>query len=287
MKPKLLTKEQQLGIFNTPNAVELLREYISYGNDAVFVAQNRLQTDCLERFVRKQKKPVTELQKRFFENLSIKDADEIFFEIEGNVYPEVLIKMLETFSKRTSKELLLEYGKNCRIHDAVAIKAMEVFGKGAKDIIFGVKYLSIEVFNKMVRVFSKKGVKNLLIEWSDKKLYIYEDVEKKIVKIYSGEALKELIKSFIENKISIGGVTMVKIFDVCETRQEAKELIEQAIKKDRNLWNETLDKIVKYFPKKQARALLNVFFEETSPGRGYDAKIKARYYKALRNKKKK
>lgn len=285
MKPKLLTKRQQLGIFNCADPIAVMREYVSYSPDVLFVAQKRLHTTSLEKFVsrRKNESPVTEMQKQMFLNLSEKDANEIFFEINGHIYPEVLIKILDTFPKEVSKELLLEYGKYCDLPDEVLILAISVLGKDSKEMILKIKYLGIEIFNKIFRVFGKEEAKKIVIELSAAgNLDIDEKVEAKFLRIYSNEDLKDLLKCFIKNGICIDGELFCKIFDVCSSKEEIEELLDLALENDMDIWYETLDKIVEYFPSEEAGKYLERFFEETSPGRcEYDDDEKEEYYNRL------
>lgn len=316
MRPKLLSKRQQLGIFNTPNAVELMREYVSYGKDVLYVAQKRMHMSSLEKFIKRAEKQgdVTEIQKQLFQNLSEEDAHEIFFKLNGHIYPEVFLKMLDTFPKDVSAELLLKYNTYCSLTDEVIAKAIGVLGESVKEIILKIKYLDIDVFSKMLRVFGKEQTKKLLIEFAGgaNRHFSYE-VEKKIGRIYSADDLKELLRAFIandfdiddefvvkvfkvcsngeikefielsiENSFGLNGKAFVKIFDVCSSKEEVKKLLEQAIENDMDLWFETLDKIVEYFPPEEARALLEAFFNETSPGRcEYDKHEKEEYYEKL------
>ena len=316
MRPKLLSKRQQLGIFNTPNAVELMREYVSYGEDVLYVAQKRMHMSSLEKFIRRCEEPesVTEVQKQLFQNLSKEDAIEIFFKLNGHIYPEVFLKMLDTFPKDISTELLLKYSKDCSLTDDVIAKAIGILGENIKEIIFKIKYLDIDVFSKMLRVFGKEHTKKLLIEFAEgaNRHFSYE-VEQKIGRIYSADDLKELLRAFIENDFDIddefvikvfkvcsneeikefiefaiensfglNGKAFFKIFDVCSSKEEVKNLLERAIENDMDLWFETLDKIVEDFPPEDARALLDDFFNETSPGRcEYDRREKEEYYEKL------
>ena len=316
MRPKLLSKRQQLGIFNTPNAVELMREYVSYGEDVLYVAQKRMHMSSIEKFIRRCEEPesVTEMQKQLFQNLSKEDAIEIFFKLNGDIYPEVFLKMLDTFPKDVSAELLLKYNTYCSLTDEVIAKAIGVLGESVKEIILKIKYLDIDVFSKMLRIFGKEQTKKLLIEFAEgaNRHFSYE-VEQKIGRIYSEENLKELLRAFIandfdiddefvvkvfkvcsngeikefielsiENSFGLNGKAFVKIFDVCSSKEEVKKLLEQAIENDMDLWFETLDKIVEYFPPEEARALLEAFFNETSPGRcEYDEHEKEEYYEKL------
>ena len=283
MKPKLLTKRQQLGIFNTPNAVELMREYVSYSKDVLFVAQKRMHTASLEKFVsrREDERPVTEMQKQMFLNLSEADANEIYFQIRGHIYPETLDKMLDSLPKEVSKELLLQYGAYCTLQNETLIKALDVLGQDAKEFILGIDYLEMDVFNKIFRVYKKDGVKKILIEMP--KFRMEHEVELKILRIYSNEYLKEILKNFVSKLRGLGEESSLKIFEIFE-KKEVKVLLEQAIGREMSLWYSTLDKIVTYFPKEEARALLSAFFK-TGPGRNYKPEEQKEFYKALRKKK--
>ncbi|MBR1604540.1 MAG: hypothetical protein IJ660_00350 [Alphaproteobacteria bacterium] len=326
MKPKLLTKRQQLGIFNCADPIAVMREYVSYSKDVLFVARKRMFTSSLEEFIQyckdeadrkefikryddenqtiyiedfirqckaerakkiaagecEERNPITETQKQMFLNLSEKDANEIYFNIDGYIYPEVLIKMLDTFPKEVSKELLLEYAKYCNLSDEVGIRAISVLGKDAKEIILQIKYLNIGVFNKIFRVFGKEETKKIVIELAKNDFDIDDQVETKILHLYSASDLKELLKAFIENSTSINGKLFSKIFDVCSTKEEIEKLLDLALENDMDLWHETLDKIVEYFPKEKAKTYLDRFFTETGPGRGeYDDETKEEYYNLL------
>lgn len=284
MRPKLLTRRQQVGIFNTNDPVAVLREYIAYSKDVRYVARERVYTDSLEDFIKHAKEPVTEVQKQMFLNLSESDANEIYFALKGHVYPEVLEKMLDTFPKEVAKELLFEYGKYCYLGDKLLIRAISLFGEDALELFNERDYLSVAVLSKIYRVFGKEKTKKFLLELTKKDCQYGDRVEEKILQIYSDspEDLKELLKVCIDNGIFIGSELFVKIFDVCSSKEEIGTLLNQAIKNDMYFGYKMLDKIVKYFPPEEAKKLLDDFFEKTSPGRNeYKDSEKREYYDAL------
>lgn len=283
MKPKLLTLRQQVGIFNTADPVAVMREYVSFSKDVLFVAQRRLITDSLEQFAEDEEN-ATESRKQLFQNLSEEDAGIIYFKLEGHIYPEVLIKMLDTFPKEVSKELLFEYAKYCPLKEEVMIRAISVLGNDAREIILKMQYIRIEVFNKIFRVFGKEELKKILVNLASIDLDMDDAIEAKIIRIYSGEDLKEILKAFIAGSVPMCGELFSKIFDVFSSGEEIEELLQQALDNDMDIWYETLDKIVKYFPPEKAKKYLDTFFEETSPGRSFYEDRK-KYYKALKNKK--
>lgn len=281
MKPKLLTLRQQVGIFNTADPIAVMREYVSFSKDVLFVAQRRLITNSLEQFAEDEEN-ATESRKQLFQNLSEEDAGIIYFKLEGHIYPEVLIKMLDTFPKEVSKELLLEYAKYCPLKEEVMIRAISVLGNDAREIILKMQYIRIEVFNKIFRVFGKEELKKILVNLASIDLDMDDAIEAKIIRIYSGEDLKEILKAFIANDVPMHGNLISKIFDVCSTKEEIEELLNQAIANDMDIWYETLDRIIEYFPKDEAKRYLDTFFEETSPGRcEYRNDEKEEYYKRL------
>lgn len=281
MKPKLLTLRQQVGIFNTADPVAVMREYVSFSKDVLFVAQRRLVTDSLEQFAEDEEN-ATESRKQLFQNLSKEDAGIIYFKLEGHIYPEVLIKMLDTFPKEVSKELLFEYAKYCPLKEEVMIRAISVLGNDAREIILKMQYIRIEVFNKIFRVFGKEELKDILVNLAGNNLDMDDAIEAKIIRLYDGEDLKEILKAFIANDVPMHGNLISKIFDVCSTKEEIEELLNQAIANDMDIWYETLDRIIEYFPKDEAKKYLDTFFEETSPGRcEYRNDEKEEYYKRL------
>lgn len=268
MKPKLLTKRQQMGIFNTQNPIEVMREYVSFSEDMMKAAPRRYYTSNLEE-IQASKEPMSERQIQIFKNLSSAEAREIAWEIKGHIYPKVLVKMLDVFPKPVSKELLIGYGTYCSLSDEVLEKALDVLGKEAKEVLLTLKdheVLCIGVFNAMLRVFSKAEAKDILLEMaSDANFMLSEDVELKILRVFSNAELKELLKGFAANISSLEEESFLKVFEVCDNKEEVKEILELAIKGDMDLWYGTLEKIVEYFPKEDAEALLDAFFE-TSPG---------------------
>ena len=329
MKPKLLTKRQQLGIFNCADPIAVMREYVSYSPDVSFVSQKRMHTASLEEFIKKcqdeaddkeftkryhdenqkgyievfirkckaerkrqveageyvYQDPTTETQKQMFLNLTEKDANDIFFNMHGHIYQEVLLKMLDTFPKEVSKELLLEYGKYCDLSKEVLIRAIGVLGEEAKEIIYSTDYLSLDVFNKMYRVFGKEKTKKIIMEHAGichkhGKLDLDDEVELKLIRLYSNEDLKDLLPCFIKNGTRLGGELFTKIFDVCSNKEEIEELLDLAIKDEANIWYETLDKIVEYFPREEAKAYLDKFFK-TGPGSDYGDEEIEEYYNRL------
>ncbi len=330
MKPKLLTRRQQIGIFNCADPVAVMREYISFSADVNDVALDRLLMESLDDFIQcrkndadekdfterfriekpdmfleeyirrckaekarkiaagecEDKDPTTETQKQLFQNLSEEDASTIYCRLHGHIYPEVLLKMLDTFPKEVSLELMLAYTKHCDLTNEVLIRAISVFGKESKEIILNEKNFAVEVFNKIFRVFGKEETKNILMAAADGDLHLDNEVECKILRLYSDEDLKELLQKFIETSVSIGGELFSKIFDVCSSKEEITALLDLALKNDMDLWYETLDKIVEYFPRAEAKKYLDTFFEQTSPGRcEYSDEEKEEYYRRLKTKK--
>lgn len=253
-----------MGIFNTQNPVEVLREYLSFSKDIMEAAEWRSYTSDIKKMM-KSKKPVTEAQIQCFQNLSEEEADQITYKLHGHIYPEVLVKMLDVLPESTSKEILLEYGKHCELKDEVVVKALDVLGTDARELLLILDFLSIDVFNKMVRVFSKAGAKDLVIAMVKDNFHLADEVEMKILRIYSDEDLRDLLKTFVSKLPDFSEKTIVKLFDVCTSKEELKATLELAIKNDADLWNEALEKIVKYFPKDEAEPLLDAFFK-TSPG---------------------
>ena len=329
MKPKLLTKRQQLGIFNCADPVSVMRAYVSYSPDVLFIAQKRMHTASLDKFIKRcqddadkkeftkryhdenqkgyiedfirkckaeRKKlveagkyvyqdPTTETQKQMFLNLSEKDAIDIFFNMHGHIYQEVLIKILDAFPKEVSKELLLEYGKHCAIYKEVLIRAISVLGEDAKEIIYTQDYLSLDLFNKMYRVFGKEKTKEIIIEHAGiehnpHNLDICDDVELKLIKLYSKEDLRDFLKCFVKNNVPMEGELFTKIFDVFSSKEEIEKLLDSAIADEMCIWYETLDKIVEYFPREEAKAYLDKFFE-TGPGSDYSDEEIEKYYNRL------
>ncbi len=330
MKPKLLTKRQQIGIFNCADPVAVMREYISFSADVNDVALDRLCTASLDDFIQRRKDeadrkefterfrvekphifleeyirrckaekarkiaagecedidPTTETQKQLFQNLSEEDANIIYCRFHGHIYPEVLLKMLDTFPKEVSLELMLTYTKHCDLTNEVLIRAIGVFGKEAKEIILNQKNFVMEVFNKVFRVFGKDETKDILMAAADNDLHLDNEVECKILRLYSDEDLREMLQKFIEKRASIGSELFAKIFDVCSSKEEITTLLDLALKNDMDLWNETLDKIVEHFPRAEAKKYLDTFFEKTSPGQcEYSDEVKEEYYRRLKTKK--
>jgi len=273
MKEKLLTERQQLGIFNCADPVALLREYVSFSEDIKIAAEYKdvrtnykrdpSNTAMLQRL---QELNPNERQKECVNNLSATDVTEIYRN-GGHIYPEVFLKMLDVFPKEISKEILLQYVKYCEINNAVCIKALEVLGKDAKDIILPKLHLTIDMFNLILKIFSKKEVKEILITMAggyDSHIED-DDVELKILKVFPDEDLKDILRAFVSGLPWMSEECFLKIFDVC-TPAETKELLEIAIKNDMDLWRPTLRKIVAYFPKHEAHELIEAFWK-TSPGR--------------------
>jgi plasmid maintenance system antidote protein VapI len=228
------------------------------------------------------KDPTTETQKQLFQNLSEEDARTIYCNLHGHIYPEVLLKMLDTFPKEVSKEIMFKYTEHCDLTNDVLIRVISIFGKDAKEIILREENVTTEVFNKIFRIFGKDDTKDILIALSSRHLYLSNTVERKILRLFSDIELKEILENFIEKNVLIGGELFSKIFDVCSSKEEIKELLDLAIANDMDIWSETLDKIVEYFPKDEAKWYLDAFFEKTSPGRcEYEEEQKKEYYNRL------
>ena len=272
MKPKLLTKRQQLGIFNCSDPVALMSEYVSFSEDIKVAAEYKsvrmsykLSPDNTAMLQRLQKMKLNERQKECLENLSAADVKEIYWN-DGPIYPEVFLKMLEVLPKETSKELLLLYVKHCNINNDVRIKALKVIGKDAKDIILPKLHLNLDLFNQILATFSIKETKEILIDMAKGyDSYIeFDDVESKILKVFSDEDLRDILREFVEGLPWMNEKCFLKIFEIF-SREETKELLQKAIKNDMDLWSATLRKIVEYFSKEDAQKLINAFWK-TSPG---------------------
>ncbi|MBR1825174.1 MAG: hypothetical protein IJ770_01125 [Alphaproteobacteria bacterium] len=268
-----------------------MKEYVSFSEDIMAAAiykdvrlSSRLDPDNQPMRERLQNMHLTERQKEFVANLSYSDISEIYHN-SGHIYPEVFIKMLENFPQEISKEVLLKYVKYCELNEEVKIKALEVLGKEAKDIILPKLHLTIELFNQILKVFSTEETKEILIavvkgydSYTE-----FDDVEHKILKVFSNDDLKDILRAFIEGSPWLCEQGFLKIFEIYP-KEEVKELLEKAIERDMDIWRPTLRKIVEFFPKDEAKELIEAFWE-TSPGANCYTFEREEIY-ALLNKKK-
>ena len=290
MKLKLLTKRQQLGIFNCSNPIALMREYVSFSKDIKVVTEYKSirlsykrNPNNKELYSRLQKMNLNERQVECLNNLSFADLTEICY-IGGHVYPEVLLKMLEVFPKDISKELLGEYIKHFTITDDIRMKALEVLGKDAIDIILPQMHLTASLFKQIMKTLSKEEVKKMLIDLAkeyDCRIE-HDEVEAKILKVFSDEDLKDILRAFIDGLPWMSNKCFLKIFDIYP-QEEVKELLQKAINKDMDIWLPTLLKTVEYFPKEDAKELVEAFWN-TSAGKICYTNEKAKITKLLNEK---
>ena len=274
MKRKLLTERQQIGIFNCAAPLALLTEYISYANDLRIAADYKntrieYKRGNLEMGKKLESMHLTAEQMEAVDNLTSADASQIYRN-RGPVYPSVLVKMMEVFPKDVSKKLLLQYLEHCSFKgDAIPIKAFEVYGKEAKNMMLPHMGLTPKLFEKILATFSKDETKDILIELTKmgQNAVLDGDIEESIWHIFSGEDLKAILSAFIKAGVWIDEESYLKLFKLC-TPEEMKELLKTAIENDMEIWYQPLKKIVEFFPKKDAEELVEAFWK-TSPGGEY------------------
>ena len=209
---------------------------------------------------------LSERAKEAIQNLNFVDVEEISNN-GGHVYPEVWIKMLDTFPKELSTELLSHYVKYCRINNKVRTKALEVLGEGAIDIIVPGITLYLKFFNKILNTCSIDGTKKFLIKMAKTPNTRIDDfeVERKILRVFPDEDLRDILRAFVDGLPWMSECLFLKIFDIFP-KEEVKELLMKAIKNDMDIWRPTLRKIVDFFPKGDAEELIEAFWK-TSPGK--------------------
>ena len=287
MRKKLLTKRQQIGIFNCQDPVALMQEYVSFTKAIMDAAEWKLKAPEYKTYPVKEEANLCENEKaarqECFNNLSLEDARFIFEKNHGHVYPEVFMKMLVTFPQKVSKEILVKYAHDAKLTDEVLFEAINILGKNARDIIIARGFMNIRLFTRIVKIFSKEEIKYIIIE-----LAIQEDFwgldkasEAKMFQIFSPEETKEMMKFIIRKTPGLDWETYPKIFDILP-KEYVKEIIERSIEEDQDIFNGALNKIVEIFPKDEAKELLDAFFE-TSPGRNmYSEKEIKKLYKKLK-----
>lgn len=293
MKIRLLTGQEQLEIFQSSDPIGLMREYISYAEDLWVAAKYKdarigykrgHNPEAMLKLMQETK--LTERQQECLDHLTSADMSTIYHH-KGPVYSGILMKMLDTFPKDVSKELLLQYVsvKYVELGEKVRIKALQVLGKDAKDIILPKLHLTLEIFNQLLKTFSKEEIKEILISMA--KGYDshteHDNVELKILEVFSNEDLKDILRAFIADSPWMSEQCFLKLFEIFP-QEETKELLEIAIKNDMDIGCPTLKKIIKVFPKEDAKFLLDAFFK-TSPGCSYYAFEKTEIYKELNKQK--
>lgn len=271
MRKKLLTQRQQIGFFNCQDPIALMREYVSFTDAIMDAAELKLEAPEYKSYPVKKESRLYENQKEArkecFANLSLEDA-RFIKKNQGHIYPEVFMKMLEVFPKKVSKEVLVKYAREgATIHEDVLFRAVDVLGKGSREVIIAYGFISIRLFNKMLKIFSKEEIKYIIIETAmkdDGHFCLQMNVEMKIFKLLQPEEAKEMIKFLIRKTPGIDWETYPKLFDMLPM-EDVKEILELSIEEDQDIFTDTLEKIVEVFPKDEAKALLDAFFE-TSPG---------------------
>ena len=100
MKPKLLTKRQQIGIFNCADPIAVMREYVSFSDEVIDVALARLLTASLDDFIQhlKDKDDEKEFTRRY-----MAEKPDMFIEVYiRKCKAEKAEEYLDTFFKGTS-----------------------------------------------------------------------------------------------------------------------------------------------------------------------------------------
>ena len=247
---KVVSKQAQLDMLTKPNAIELMREYVSL-NKSFSPGLNR-GDDLL------------------IASLPHEDAKQMKDNC-GNVFTETWVKMLDVFPKEVSKELLLSYLEESYVWDRTLLTAIDVFSKeDAKDVIVAGKTMSLAVFNKIINVFSQEETKDILIELAKREVSSFDDkAQLKILRVFSKEDALAIMKACASNLAGLEWGAQLRIFDVF-SKEEVKELLKSLIDNDQYIHYETLEKIVQVFPKEDAKSLVEDFFAGDCGRNEYD-----------------
>lgn len=272
-----LSKQEQLALFDEKNAVELVKEYISYGGDFMSAALRKV---CQED-TGKNKMMLSffdhadnDAQAKIYEALTLEDAEEIFYTNCGIFCPEALIKMTTIFPKSTSKELLVAYAKSGYIPEDVLVKAFSRMSlKDFKEVLMAAGHLPRAVFGKLCKVMSKADLKALVIEIVRQDGGVLADGSQlDFFAVFEKEDIKEILTESITHVGGFADEVQQVILDMWP-KEDVKELLTLAIENDQFLSDDVLKEIVFKFSKRDARSLLTKYFRGECGARYDDADI--------------
>ena len=274
MSEKLFTEKGQLRILETEDygvMLERLGKLFSICRDVMVAAKERCD------FLNLGSEFENDRQQRLYARMSVEEAREIAVGNDGYIYPSVFKEMLRRFPEE-SKKLWRSYQKHCSIPSEAQIFALRELGKNAKEFLSS-KYLKIDVFNEILRVFSKDEVVDILIEMSKNKNWdMANAVVDKIYRVVPKGQRRKLWNGFL-NAVpkSLVDFDMCRAFMDFETTEERKAFLQKAIDLEMDLDDRTLAKIARVFSANDAKELFDDFFA-TGPGGEYTKKEKDDLY---------
>ena len=270
---KVLSKKEQLERLEQPNAVQWMEEYVA-ASDLILNAAMRKHLKFYQRpeFAAIFGNPDPKVVK-IANQLSPQEAKAIQ-ENNGPIFTETWEKMIEIFPKEISIKLMVDYcNQHCYLHKGTLLKALDIFGKEAKDIIVVTKSLDGSVACKILRTFTREEAKGIFLDFVNQDVSdMDDDSQLVILRFFPMDDAVEIIKASILKVVGLKDPVQIEMFDVWPLAK-CQEILELAIERGQTLDFETLKKVVDVFPKVTARKLIRDFFA-TDSGQNYGDEYK-------------
>ena len=263
---KKLSKQEQLALLGSPNGLERMKEYVSL-TDAFMNAALQKTLEAHKKGFELLLSCIGELkdetEKEIYNNLSLKDAKELNNN-GGPIYTEVWVKMLDVFKKEDVKEMLLCYCERAYVFEDTMLKLFEVYSKeDIRELLVAIGHMTVYVFGKALRIFTKEEMKALLIDIAQSRTGILDDESQlKILRVFNKKDAKDLLKVCIESHAGFCELAQLQIFDTF-CKKDVKELLELAIESCEYISQTVLYKIMEFFGKREAKKLVESYFERT------------------------
>lgn len=272
MEFKKLSSEEQLALFDQPNAEEIVRQYVLHAKDFIFAAMRKSfksdeeNTDSLMDFLNG---PGNEVMQQIYEVLTVEEAREIFRK-HGIFTDEALVKMIEVFPKEVSKELLLGYCAVCCVGEPTLLKVVETYPKeDIREILITSKFMYNGVFKKILKIFSKPEIKDILLNIVERDGLLSNGTELEILGAFCRADAVEIFKAAIRNVSSLCDETQLVILDLFP-KEASKAFFMFAAENGETFMDEVINEIIDKFSKKDARDILEKYFASEGAQEIYD-----------------
>lgn len=270
---KVLSKKEQLERLEHPNAIKWMEEYVA-SSDLILNAAMRKHLKFYQRpgFAAIFGNPDPKVVK-IADQLSPKEAKAIQ-ENNGPIFTETWEKMMDIFPKEISIKLMVDYcNQHCYLHEGTLLKALDVFGKDARNIMVVTKSLDGAVTCKILRTFTREEAKDIFLDFVSQDVSDMDDESQLVIlRFFPVNDSIEIIKACIFKVVSLKDPVQLEMFDVWPL-DKCQEVLELVIERGQTLDFETLKKIVDVFPKNTARKLIRDFFA-TDTGQDYGDEYK-------------
>lgn len=208
MELRKLTKKEQLALFDEPNSVELVKEYISYAPNFMKAAEYKLlAADPVKNafYLRRYEKPTDPVELQILEKMSLEDAKDLRDGSHGILCSEALIKMIDVMPYDVAKEIMVAYAKSCDIREEVLLVVIDDFEnkEDIRDVLVAVGFISGRMMRKISDIFTREELKAFLLELIETDAVITQDVQWSILVDFGKKDAKEIFEKAIDHDICL------------------------------------------------------------------------------------